>query len=147
MDGGFGTALDASAIGAASFQLYVAELARQGSIAAVVVTVGLLLLMLMVQLVKPAGSDAAAVPLLVAAPAGALAVAAPLQPVAVALGPREARAEALGVPPGSGLSAMDVVALRALRRRIQSGEVAETPTSAERLTFARWLAEHGKLDG
>jgi hypothetical protein len=42
---------------------------------------------------------------------------------------------------------MDVVALRALRRRIQSGEVAETPTGAERLAFTRWLVEHHKLDG
>ena len=147
MDGGLGAALDTSATGASSLHVYVAELANQGSMAAVAITVALLLIMVLVQLVKPAGSDAAVVPSLVAATSQAVPASASTQRVAVAVGPRPTEPWSDGIPLGSGLSAMDVVALTALRRRIQSGEVAEGPTGPERLAFARWLAEHGQLDG
>lgn len=48
---------------------------------------------------------------------------------------------------GVGLSPTDVIALRALRERVHSGEIAEGPTSADRLAFARWLVEQGHLSG
>jgi hypothetical protein len=39
----------------------------------------------------------------------------------------------------------DAVALAALRRRVERGEVADGPTAPQRLAFARWLAEHDRL--
>jgi hypothetical protein len=43
------------------------------------------------------------------------------------------------------LSPTDLIALTALRRRIEAGEVSEGSTAPERLVFARWLLEHGRL--
>jgi len=51
------------------------------------------------------------------------------------------------LPSGVGLSPADLIALRAPRERVRSGEVAEGPTGADRLAFARWLVVHGRLVG
>ena len=40
----------------------------------------------------------------------------------------------------SGLTPTDVLALTALRERVQRGQVAEEATPDERLSFVRWLA-------
>jgi hypothetical protein len=62
----------------------------------------------------------------------------------VAVYPRtEARAAA--PPPPNPLSQTDRIALAWLRDRIRAGEVAEGPTQAQRLAFARYLAQHGRL--
>lgn len=46
---------------------------------------------------------------------------------------------------GVGLSPVDVIALTSLREHVASGDVAEDPKLAERVAFARWLAEHERL--
>ena len=143
MDGSFGAVLDATASGSSSFQLYVAELARQGGLAALAVSAALLFLMLLVEVFKPAESDAAT-PRLPTLAQPASAVPQP-QPVPARVGARAARAESADPLRGSGLSPVDVAALTALRQRIQEGAVSEGPTVAQRLAFTRWLAEHGKL--
>ena len=141
----FGAALDASVASASSFQLYVANLADQAGQAALIMAVALLLIMVLVQVFKPAGSeetiypDRSAVELPARDDARRERVLAPV-------GPRVAQAGAEARLAGSGLSATDVVALVALRRRIRSGVVAEGPTVSERLAFARWLVEHRKLE-
>jgi hypothetical protein len=63
-------------------------------------------------------------------------------PVPVAAGAGAAGAEAAR---GGYLSPTDVIALTALRRRIQDGRVTEDPIDARHLAFARWLVEQGKL--
>jgi hypothetical protein len=63
-------------------------------------------------------------------------------PVPVAAGAGAAGAEAAR---GGYLSPTDVIALTALRRRIQDGRVTEDPVDARHLAFARWLVEQGKL--
>ena len=146
MDSSFGSALEASAAGASSFQIYVADLANQAGQAALIAAVALLLIMVLVQVFKPAGSEETVYP----ARAGAEALPRDgdrRERVLVTVGPRAAQAANNAPPAGSGLSATDVVALAALRRRIRAGQVAEGPTGAERLAFARWLIEHGKLEG
>lgn len=45
------------------------------------------------------------------------------------------------------LTPTDLIALAALRRRIERGDVAEGPTTPQRAAFARWLVEHGRLTG
>jgi hypothetical protein len=62
----------------------------------------------------------------------------------VAVQPRTAVRAAAPSPPDP-LTETDRVALAWLRARIRAGEVAEGPTAAQRLAFARWLAEHGRL--
>jgi hypothetical protein len=69
-----------------------------------------------------------------------------LEPALVAPAARVGAATA-DLPSGVGLSPTDVIALRALRERVQSGEVAEGPTSADRFAFARWLVDQGRLSG
>ena len=68
------------------------------------------------------------------------------RPVAVAVGGDAAQTgpteSSLGI-----LTPTDLVALTALRNRIQGGEVAEGATSLQRLSFARWLVQHGRLGG
>jgi hypothetical protein len=68
------------------------------------------------------------------------------RPVPVAVGRDAAQtgstASSLGI-----LMPTDLVALTALRDRIQGGEVAEGATSLQRLSFARWLVQHGRLGG
>ena len=44
-----------------------------------------------------------------------------------------------------GFSPAEVVALRTLRRRVLAGEVSERPAGDDRLAFARWLVERGRL--
>ena len=48
---------------------------------------------------------------------------------------------------GAGLSPTDVAALGVLRQRVRGGEVSEDSEVADHLTFARWLVEHGKIEG
>ena len=146
MDSSFGAALDASAAGPTSFQIYVADLASQGGQAALIAALALLLIMVLVQVFKPAGSEETVYP--DRSPAQTLPSEADRRKrVLVPAGPLAARATDNAPLVGRGLSATDVVALAALRRRIQTGQVAEGPTASARLAFARWLAEHGKLEG
>ena len=63
-------------------------------------------------------------------------------PVAVAAGPLRGTA----LVHGATLSPTDLIALTVLRQRVRAGEVAEDSTANERLAFARWLVEHGRLE-
>jgi hypothetical protein len=67
-------------------------------------------------------------------------------PALVTAGPR-ARSVVAGPLRGVGFSMTDVVALTALRQRVLAGDVSEGPTRPERLAFAHWLVEHGRLSG
>ena len=80
-------------------------------------------------------------------PAVAAAVAATPAPVAALAVGSTAAIHGTALLHGAAMSPTDVIALTALRRRIQAGEVADGPTGAERLAFARWLVEHGRLGG
>jgi len=66
-------------------------------------------------------------------------------PVPVAAGAGAVGAEPVEAARGGLLSPTDVIALTALRRRIQDGRVTEDPLDARHLAFARWLVEQGKL--
>jgi hypothetical protein len=147
MESSFGSALEASTASASSIQIYVAELANQSGQAALIAAVALLLIMVLVQVFKPAGSEETVYP----DRSPAMALLSPTddgrQRILVPAGQHAAQAASNAPLAGSGLSATDVVALAALRQRIRTGQVAEGPTGSERLGFARWLIEHGKLDG
>jgi hypothetical protein len=67
--------------------------------------------------------------------------------VPVVAGARAATARVGDPLHGVGFSPIDVIALRALRQRVLAGDVADGPTRGERLAFARWLVEHGRLRG
>ena len=67
-------------------------------------------------------------------------------PVGVATG-TGAPTSAAGGLQGVGLSPTDLIALTALRRRVESGLVAEGATATQRLTFARWLVDHNHIQG
>ena len=74
----------------------------------------------------------------------------PVQEVALSLAPEAGSAPVAlqagaAEPPPAPLSPTDLIALTALRARIQNGQVAEGATAAQRLAFARWLAEHGRI--
>jgi hypothetical protein len=146
MDSSFGAALESSSASATSFQIYVADLANQGGQAALIAAMALLAIMVLVQVFKPAGSEETVFPDRSPAAALLLPDADRRERVLVPAGVHAAQAAGNAALAGSGLSATDLVALAALRRRIRSGQVAEGPTGAERLAFARWLAEHGKLE-
>jgi hypothetical protein len=66
-------------------------------------------------------------------------------PVPVAAAAGAAGAEPADAARGGYLSPTDIIALTALRRRIQDGRVTEDPVDARHLAFARWLVEQGKL--
>jgi hypothetical protein len=151
MDGGdLGTVLDATAAGAVGLQAYVAGVVNQAATGAVVVTIALLAVIILTEIFKPA-EDGALRPALALAPAG---VGAPLpvaaaaqqrQPGGVAVAEREAEPTWEGPLFGSGLSPVDIVALTALRDRVRAEHDKDGPTAEQRLAFARWLAEHGRL--
>jgi hypothetical protein len=67
--------------------------------------------------------------------------------VPVAAGARASAARTGDPLHGAGFSPTDVIALRALRQRVLAGDVADGPTQGERLAFARWLVQHGRLRG
>jgi hypothetical protein len=46
-----------------------------------------------------------------------------------------------------GLSPTDLVALEALRRRVESGRVSEEATPHQRLAFVQWLTERRRIEG
>jgi hypothetical protein len=69
------------------------------------------------------------------------------RPVAVAVGGDAAQIGPTTSLQSVGLTPTDLVALTALRNRIQHGEVAEGATNIQRLSFARWLVQHGRLGG
>jgi hypothetical protein len=127
----------------------IVNLANQGSTIALLVA-GLTLLWLIVVALQPAP---AATPLAVSpafTPREGLSaawlgrLAEPL--TAVASGPALATAPApLELLGANGLTPTDVLALTRLRERVQGGRVSEEATPDERLAFARWLVERGKL--
>ena len=76
-----------------------------------------------------------------AAPLGSARMA-----VAVAAGSRSQNTAVDQLKNGS-FTPTDIIALQALRARVATGEVADGPTSQERLAFARWLVGSGRLSG
>ena len=136
-----GDALDSAAATSQIVQPYVSAMAEHAGQAIVVLTVLLLLVAILAEVFKPVTAEVDG-PLATPDPGPAVPVAVP---VGVATAEQAAQAEARGGLFDSGLSATDVVALGALRQRIERGDVAEGPTSTERLAFARWLVQHGKL--
>ena len=67
--------------------------------------------------------------------------------IPVAAGYRAEATRAADPLVGAGFSPTDVVALRALRQHVLDGDVSEGSTRDERLAFARWLIERGRLSG
>jgi hypothetical protein len=134
-------------------------LARQVSTFSLILIGAVLLILVLMALASLRSKHRAApeAPAARPAPGGAYALAAPavspfgpVQEVALNLAPAASTVPvALQAgqpePPAAPLSPTDLIALAALRSRVQNGQVSEGATTAERLAFARWLAEHGKL--
>ena len=71
--------------------------------------------------------------------------APPIERVLLAVGTRGGTVAKDSPLYGAGLSPVDVIALTSLREHVASGDVAEDPNLAQRVAFARWLAEHERL--
>jgi hypothetical protein len=134
-------------------------LARQVSTISLILIGAVLLILVLMALAGPRSKRRAAPvePAAQPAPGGAYSLAAPavspfgpVQEVALSLAPTTSSgpvALQAGRPETSAapLSPTDLIALAALRTRVQNGQVAEGPTASQRLAFARWLAEHGRI--
>ena len=129
---------------------FSSSLPRVGSLAGLGMLVALALALLLTALFPPAedsvvtagdqpGGDEAVTP---SRPSGDEPM-----PVAAAAGPGAVPLRGTALVHGATLSPTDLIALTALRRRVQAGEVADDLTANERLAFARWLVEHGRLAG
>jgi hypothetical protein len=136
-------------------------LARQLSTFTLVL-IGALLLLVVLMLLVGSRSKPAEAPSARRSPGdrsadGAYALAAPavspfgpVQEVALSLAPAASPAPVAlqtseAGPASASLSPTDLIALTALRARIQDGQVSERATAAQRLAFARWLAEHQRI--
>jgi len=69
---------------------------------------------------------------------------AALLPVSVATKSRMTRTTGAST---DELTPTELVALAAFRDRVSEGESAEDQSLAQRLSFVRWLVEHGRLEG
>ena len=127
---------------------FTSSLPRTGGLAVLGMLVALALAFVLTALFPPAEVPAVAGSQSIPAPVDRTwATEAGAAPVPVAASPRPATLQGTALLRGAELSPTDVIALASLRRRIQAGEVADGPTGPERLEFARWLIEHGRLEG
>jgi hypothetical protein len=146
MPDGIDPGFDAALVGSADWPSVIVSLANQGSTITLLVA-ALTLGILVVMARQPARGSVVTAPMVatreglssawLTSAAGVTMVGA-----GVAVATLPAPVELLQA---SGLTPTDVLALTALRERVQRGRVAEEATPEERLFFVRWLAEQGKI--
>lgn len=146
MDATFETAWDTAALNAASWPILWAELARQVNQVLLLVMAGSLILLIAAAFTPGSKEESGSLYLVTAPLAPIATVEAERVLVPVGAGAAAAQTAAEEQLVRSGLTPMDAVALLSLRRRIESGSVNEDPADGNRLAFARWLAEHGRLE-
>ena len=148
MPDGIDPGFDSAMVGSADWPGVVVNLANQGSTITLLVAV-LTLGILIVMALQPTQAPAAPAPALTIAPREGLSVAWLAGAAGMATIGGESTVATLAAPvellQAGGLTPTDVLALTALRERVQRGRVAEEATPDERLTFARWLADQGKI--
>jgi hypothetical protein len=148
MPDGIDPGFDSAMVGSADWPGVIVNLANQGSTITLLVAV-LTLGILLVMALQPAHGRVVTAPvvatregLTAAWLAGGTAMTMTVAGAGTAVATLPAPVELLQA---SGLTPTDVLALTGLRERVQRGRVAEEATLDERLSFARWLAERGKI--